>query len=100
MPSYEATPEEMQQYGANLTIWEQLRLLSAWAPLVGFAQQFVTEPDSYRKSLIVADAAEWVAAKTDAQTDDELVRLLANLLRTKEGEALVAWALAKTKGMP
>ena len=99
MPAYEATPDELQMYGANLTIWKQLRLLSAWSPLIGYAQQFLGETDSYKRSLIVSNAAEWVAAKTDSRTDDELVQLLGNLLKTQGGEALVRWALGKAEAI-
>jgi hypothetical protein len=91
MPSYEATPEELAEYGSNLNIWEQIRLLSTWAPLVSFAQRFVVEPDPYRKTLIVGEAAEWVASKTDSKTDDVLVRLLVEAARTPQGEALVRY---------
>jgi len=47
----------------------------------------------------VSDACEWLAGKTQAQADDELVRHLAALLRTKEGEALVRWVLLQVEGM-
>ena len=98
MPSYEATPEELQKYGAGLSIWEQLRLLSAWAPLISFAQRFVQSVDPYQKGLIVAEAAEWVASKTDSAADDQLVRLLADVLKTKEGEQLVRFLLLQVGG--
>lgn len=98
MPSYEATPDELQKYGAGLSIWEQLRLLSAWAPLISFAQRFVQEVDPYRKGLVVAEAAEWVASKTDAQADDQLVRLLADVLKTQQGEQLVRFLLLQVGG--
>jgi len=96
-PNYAATADEYQKYGANLNIWQQLQLLSAWSPLIGYGQRFINEPDSYRKALIVSDAMEWLAAKTDAQVDDELVQHVAAILKTHEGEALVRWCLAKVE---
>jgi hypothetical protein len=45
----------------------------------------------------VADAAEWVASKTSAKVDDQLVRLLADILKTPQGEALVRWCLLKAE---
>jgi len=99
MPAYEATPEEMQQYGAGLNIWQQLQLLSAWSPLIGFGQRFVQEIDPYKKGLIVGEAAEWMASKTDSKADDQLVRLLADLAKTKEGEALVRWCLLQAEAI-
>lgn len=91
MPAYEATPAELAEYGNNLTIWEQIRLLSAWAPLVSFAQRFVIEPDPYRKSLIVGEAAEWVASRTDSKADDVLVKLIVDAVKTPQGEAIVRY---------
>ena len=98
IPNYQGTADEYAKYGANLTIWDQLRLLQQWAPLVGFGQRFVQEIDPYKKSLVVADAAEWLASMTNAQADDQLVRLLSDVLKTKEGEALVRFMLLQVEG--
>lgn len=97
MPKYEATPEEIQQYGANLTIWQQIALLQAWAPLVSYGQRLVNETDPYKKGLIVAEAAEWVASKTDSKLDDTLAKLLGDIVRTPQGEALIRWALLQVE---
>ena len=97
MPSYEATPAELEKYGANLNIWQQLALLQAWSPLIGFGQRLVNESDPYKKSLIVADAAEWLASKTAAQADNQLVKLLGDIIRTPQGEALVRWCLLQVE---
>lgn len=98
IPNYQGTADEYAKYGANLTVWDQLRLLQQWAPLVGFGQRFVQEIDPYKKSLVVADAAEWLASMTNAQADDQLVRLLSDVLKTKEGEALVRFMLLQVEG--
>jgi len=98
VPNYQGTADEYAKYGANLTIWDQLRLLQQWAPLVGFGQRFVQEIDPYKKSLVVSDAAEWLASMTSAQADDQLVRLLSDVLKTKEGEALVRFMLLRVEG--
>jgi len=99
VPNYQGTADEYAKYGANLTIWDQLRLLQQWAPLVGFGQRFVQEIDPYKKSLVVSDAAEWLASMTSAQADDQLVRLLSDVLKTKEGEALVRFCLMQVEGV-
>jgi len=99
MPAYEARPAELEQYGANLNIWQQIQLLSAWSPLIGYAQRFVNTLDPYAKGLVVAEALEWVASKTDAKADDQLVRLFGDLLHTKEGEAIVRWFLLQVEGV-
>lgn len=93
MPAYEATPDELTKYGASLSIWEQIRLLQTWAPLLGFGQRFVQEIDPYKKGMIVSEAAEWLAAKTDTTTDDQLVKHLAAVATTQQGEQLIRFCL-------
>jgi hypothetical protein len=99
MPSFEMTPEEVGQYGANLTIWEKLALISAWSPLMTYAQQYLGTVDPFARAVVVSECAEWLASKTDSGLDDELVKHLAALLKTKEGESLVRWAVGKIEGM-
>jgi len=87
--NYEATPAELEKYGANLTIWQQIALLQAWSPLLAYGQRFLAESDPYKKSVIVGEASEWLTSKTKATADDRIVRLLADVLKTPQGEALV-----------
>lgn len=82
----------------GLPIWEQIRLLNEWAPLLGFGQRWLAEPDIHKRLLIAADALEWLAAKTKTTLDDELVKQVEDVLRTPQGEALVRWAVAKLEG--
>ena len=96
--SYEMTPEEAAKYGAGLSIWDQIRLLQTWAPLIGYGQRFVNEIDPHRRALVVADACEWLAAKTSSPLDDQLVRHLGDVMKTKEGEALLRWCLLQVEG--
>lgn len=99
MPAFEMTAAEQAQYGASLSIWEKIVLIQSWAPLLTFAQRFAGTPDPYAKSLIVSECCEWLASKTDSGLDDELVKHLAALLRTAEGENLVRWVIAKVEGL-
>ena len=99
MPDYEATPDELAKYGAGLSIWQQIALLQAWAPLIGYGQRFVNEADPFRKGLVVAEAAEWLASRTDSKADDQVVRLLADVLKSAQGEALVRWCLLQVEAV-
>ena len=99
MPDYGATPAEEAKYGNALNLWQSLMLLQRWSPLIGFGQRFVQEVDPYRKSIIVGEAAEWLASQTAAQADDQFVRLLSDLLRTQQGEALVRWILLQVEAV-
>ena len=97
MPAFEMTASEQQEYGNKLSIWQQIQLLQAWAPLIGYGQRFVNEADPYKRSIVVSEAAEWLASKTNATADDQLVKLLADLLKTPQGEALVRWCLLQVE---
>ena len=99
MPQFEMTAAEEHQYGNSLSIWQALRLLSAWQPLIAYAQRFLAETDPYRKGIVVAEALEWVAAKTDSPLDDELAKLIGDILRTPQGESLVRWGVAKVESV-
>lgn len=97
MPTYGATPAELDKYGNGLNLWQSLMLLQKWSPLIAFGRSFMAEADPYKRSLIVADATEWLASQTQAKLDDQLVRLLADLLKTQQGEALVRWILSQVE---
>lgn len=99
MPAFEMTQAEAAQYGNKLSIWQSIALIQAWSPLIGYANRFVSAADPYAKSLIVAEACEWLAAKTDSGLDDELVKHLAAMVATPQGEAFVRWVVAKIEGM-
>jgi hypothetical protein len=94
MPQFAMTPAEEQQYGSTLNIWQAIRLLQAWSPLLGYGQKFLAETDPYKKGLIVAEAAEWLAAQTDSDIDDQLVRRLAAVAHTPQAEDLIRYSLS------
>ena len=87
--NYEATPAELDKYGAGLNIWQQIALLQAWSPLIAYVQRWLAEPDPFKKSVIISEASEWLASKTKTTADDRIVRLLADAMKTPQGEALV-----------
>jgi hypothetical protein len=93
MPAYEMTAAETAEYGNSLNIWQAIRLLQTWSPLLAYGQRFVNTVDPYQKGLIVGEAAEWLASKTDSEVDDQLVRHLAEVAKTKEGEQLIRFCL-------
>jgi hypothetical protein len=55
--------------------------------------------DPFAKAVIVSECAEWLASKTDSGLDNELVKHLADVLKTPQGEALVRWAVSKAEGL-
>lgn len=89
---------DQNNYGANLSLWDKIRILQEWAPAVGYIQAFLATADQHQKALVVADACEWAASKTQSKVDDELVSQLAAVLRSPQGESLLRWILAKVDG--
>ena len=83
-----------------MNIFEKLRLLAEYAPMISFLQRFAEEGDIHRKAVIVTEAAEWIASRTELEWDDELVEHLADILRSEEGEALVRWILSQLEVQP
>lgn len=96
--AYGATPAEVAQYG-NLNLWQSLALLQKWSPLLKFGQAFMAEADPYKRSIVVADAVEWLASQTKASADDELIKRLSDVLKTPEGEALVRWVVVQAEAL-
>ena len=90
----------MRAKGTEMNIFEKIRLVAEWSPLISFLQQFAEEADIHAKAVIVADAAEWVASRTELEWDDELVDHVADILRSDEGEALVRWILSQLEVSP
>ena len=96
--AFGATSVEVAKYG-NLNLWQSLMLLQKWSPLLKFGQAYIAETDPYKRAIIVADLAEWSASQTNATVDDELVKRLADVLKTPEGEALVRWIVVQAEAL-
>lgn len=78
----------------GLPSWDQVRLFISLSPLITFGQRFVAEPDVYKRTIIVADAIEWIASRTSISVDDKVVSSIAAVLKTPEGESLVRQLVA------
>jgi len=78
-----------------MNIFEKLRLLAEWSPLLTYMQTLAAEDDIHAKAVIVADALEWVATRTEIEWDDELASHVSDILVSEEGEAFVRWILEK-----
>jgi hypothetical protein len=58
-------------------------------------QTLAAEDDIHAKAVIVAEALEWVATRTEIEWDDELASHMSDILVSEEGEAFVRWILEK-----
>jgi hypothetical protein len=87
----------MQESQAN--ILDQVRLVKEYWPLVTLGRQILAEQDAYKRALLVADAAEWLASKSKTRLDDDALRLVTELARTPQGEQLIRWAIDKAEAL-
>ena len=83
---------------SNLSVWEKIRILQEWAPAVSYIQQFLGTSDPHQKAVVMADACEWLASKSQTTVDDELVGHLTAVLKSPQGESLLRWVIAKVEG--
>jgi len=83
-----------------MNIFEKIRLISEYAPLLTYLQQLSDANEMTDKVSVAADAAEWIATKTELEWDDEVVSLVADILRSEEGAALIDWIVEKMKDGP
>lgn len=74
---------------APLSVFEQVRLMHEWAPLLGYGRRLAATLDARERSLVIGDLCEWLASKTQTTLDDRLVGRIVAILKTPEGEALV-----------
>jgi hypothetical protein len=82
---------------AQASIIDQVRLVQEYWPLVTLGRQAIAESDPYKRAMLLADAVEWMASKSQTRLDDEAVRLITELFRTPQGEQLIRWALHKVE---
>ena len=78
-----------------MNIFEKLRLLAEWSPLLTYMQTLAAEDDIHSKAVIVAEALEWVSTRTEIEWDDEMASHVSDILVSEEGEAFVRWILEK-----
>lgn len=71
------------------SIAQQIRLINQWLPLLSFGQRYLAETDPAKRALVIGDAAEWLASKTENHLDDLIVEDIVAILKTPQGEKLV-----------
>lgn len=86
--------EESEEYGA-LPLFDKLRLLAEWMPLVNRIQLIAAAQTPHEQALAVIDAAQWAAGRTGTEIDDEALAHIEAVLKTPEGQAFFEWALKK-----
>lgn len=87
--------EPIDIYGANLPIFDKLKLLAEWAPLIGRLQAVASADSPHAQALAVISAMQWASGKSTTEVDDEALFHLEAVLRSPEGKAFFQWATAK-----
>ena len=85
--------DHQNDIGASPSWINQIALFQQWFPLVGYTQRWLAEPDGFARSIIIADACDWVCDKSKTTKDDEFVQLLEAAMKTAQGEALIRFLI-------
>jgi len=88
---------EDEIYGAGLPIFEKLKLLAEWAPLIGRLQSVMDAKTPYDQATSVVKTLQWAAGKSDVEVDDEALFHLEALLKAPEGQAFFQWIVSKVQ---
>ena len=86
---------EEEIYGAGLPIFEKLKLLAEWAPLIGRLQSVMDAKTPYDQATAVVKTLQWAAGKSSTSLDDEALFHLEAVLKTPEGQAFFNWVVGK-----
>lgn len=76
---------------------QQFRLLLEWLPAIQMLPLIASTPAGREQVLQVVRLLEIVTAKTTGSMDDELTRLVKEVLITEQGGKLVDYIVAKIK---
>lgn len=80
-------------YGAGLPIFEKLKLLAEWAPLIGRLQAVLDANTPLERATGIVKALQWAAGKSNTTLDDEALYHLEAVLKTAEGQAFFNWVV-------
>lgn len=86
---------EEEVYGAGLPIFEKLKLLAEWAPLIGRLQSVLDAATPLDRATAIVKSLQWAAGKSNTTLDDEALFHLEAVLKTPEGQAFFNWVVSK-----
>lgn len=85
-------------YGAGFPLFERLKLLAEWAPLLAQLQVIGQATDPHDQAVAVVKTLQWAAGKSMNTIDDEALMHIEAVLRTPEGKRAFGWAYSKVSG--
>lgn len=89
---------EPEEFGAGLPLLEKLKLLAEWGPLLGRVQEVLSADDPHERAIAGVKLLQWAAGKSGTDIDDEALKHLEAVLRTKEAQEAVAWFASRVLG--
>lgn len=90
--------ENEDVYGAGMPLFDKLKLLAEWAPLLGRLQSVMDATTPHDQALAIVKVLQWAAGKSGTEVDDEALYHLEAVLKSAEGKAFFQWVVQKLKG--
>lgn len=87
----------MSPAAPQMSFPEKFRLLLEWLPAIQMLPLIAATPAGREQVLQVVRLLEIVTAKTTGTTDDEMTRLVKDVLMTEQGGRLVDYIVARIK---
>jgi hypothetical protein len=89
---------EEELYGAGFPLFEKLKLLAEWAPLLARLQSIADAKTPHDQALAIVRTLKWAAGRSMTEVDDEALGHVEAVLATPEGKAALEWAVGKVTG--
>lgn len=87
--------EDEGEFGAGLSLFDKLQLLTEWAPVIGRLQAVANATTAQGRAAAIVKALQWAAGKSSTSIDDEALFHLEAVLNSPEGKAFFDWVVAK-----
>ena len=88
---------EEGEFGAGMTLFDKLQLLTEWAPVIGRLQAVMDAKTPQDRAKAIIKALQWAAGKSATTVDDEALFHLEAVLKSPEGAAFFDWVVQKVK---
>ena len=86
---------EEGEFGAGMTLFDKLQLLTEWAPVIGRLQAVMDAKTPQDRAKAIIKGLQWAAGKSATTVDDEALFHLEAVLKSPEGAAFFDWLVAK-----
>lgn len=87
--------EGEEEFGAGLSLFDKLQLLTEWAPVIGRLQAVASATNAQERATAIVKALQWAAGKSSTSMDDEALFHLEAVLNSPEGKAFFDWVVKK-----